>query len=212
MKVWSTLETRAPLAVGALIAVPLYFADLMASSLALDRPHGIGKYGGPSTTATELKVYLAALIVPGIVLLAGIAGLALKRQGIYLPAVAGIVCCLLLPGISRGWLVRHERRFPFGMDFIPDGSASNLSSRGEWEHAAQATVTSITHWTLGLAIGAIVVTLLLEIRRRTGRDAIRADPPPFAIAGAAEASPTIDLDRADSDLARRERPGRLRNR
>ena len=181
MKVWSTLETRAPLAVGALIAVPLYFAALMASSLALDRPHVIGKHEGPSTTPTELKVYLAALIVPGIVLLAGIAGLFLKRQGVYLPAVAGIVCCLVLPGISNGWLLRHERRFPLGMDFLKDSDPSNLSSRGEWEHAAQATVTSITHWTLGLAIGAIVVTILLEIRRRTGRDAIRVEPPPVEL-------------------------------
>ena len=178
MKVWRNLETRAPLAVGALIAVPLYFAALMASSLALDRPHIVGKHEGPSTTPTELKVYLAALIVPGIVLLAGIAGLALKRQGVYLPAAAGIVCCLLLPGISHGWIGRHERRFPLGMDFLKDSNPSNLSSRGEWEHAAQATVTSITHWTLGLAIGAIVVSALLEIRRRTGRDAVIVPPPP----------------------------------
>ncbi|HET8892956.1 MAG TPA: hypothetical protein VFM96_02510 [Gaiellaceae bacterium] len=181
MKVWRTLETRAPLAVAALIAVPLYFAALMASSLALDRPHVIGKHQGPSTTSTELKVYLAALIVPGIVLLAGIAGLALKRHGVYLAAVAGIVCCLLLPGISNGWLARHERRFPLGMDFLKDSDPSNLSSRGEWEHIAQSTVTSITHWTLGLAIGAIVVGALLEVRRRTGRDAIRTEPPPVEL-------------------------------
>lgn len=181
MKVWSRLDTKAPLAVAALLAVPLYFATLMASSLALDRPHISGKHQGPSTTATELKVYLAALIVPGIVLLTGIAGLALKRRGIYVPAVAGIVCCIVLPGISHGWITRHERRFPLGMDFIPDGSASNLSSRGEWERVAQATVTSITHWTLGLEVGAIVIGVLLEIRRRTGRDAIRIEPPPVEL-------------------------------
>ena len=183
MNVWRTLETRAPLAIAALIAVPLYFATLMASSLALDRPHLIGKHEGPSTTGTELKVYLAALVTPGIILLAGLAGLALKRHGIHLAAVAGIVCCLLLPGISNGWITRHERRFPLGMDFLKDSDPSNLSSRGEWEHIAQATVTSITHWTLGLAIGAIVVGVLLEIRRRTGRDAISVPPPPATVTG-----------------------------
>jgi len=190
VKLWRTLETRAPLAVGGLIAVPLYFAALMASSLALDRPHVVGKHEGPSTTPTEVKVYLAALIVPGIVLIGGIAGLALKRRGIYVPAVAGIVCCLVLPGISNGWLARHERRFPLGMDFLKDSDPSNLSSRGEWEHIAQATVTSITHWTLGLAIGTIVVGVLLEIRRRTGRDAIRIEPPPgdFDTGGAPQIS------------------------
>jgi hypothetical protein len=181
VRLWRNLETRAPLAVAALTAVPLYFAALMASSLALDRPHIVGKHEGPSTTPTELKVYLAALIVPGIVLLAGIAGLALKRRGIYLPAIAGIVCCLVLPGISNGWLARHERRFPLGMDFIADSNNSNLSSRGEWESIAQATVRSITHWTLGLAIATIVIGVLLEIRRRTGRDAIRTEPPPIEL-------------------------------
>ena len=93
--------------------------------------------------------------------------------------------CLVLPGVSHGWIARHERRFPRGIDFIPDNSSSNLSSRGEWEHAAQATVSSITHWTLGLAIGAIVIGVLLEIRRRRGRDAILVEPPPAETTGGA---------------------------
>ena len=174
-------ESKAPLAIAGLIAVPLYFASLMASSLALDKPHVVGKTEGPSTTPTELKIYFAALIAPAIVLAAGLVGLALRRHGVYLAAVAGIVCCAILPGISNGWIGRHERRFPLGVDFVKDSDPSNLSSRGEWEHAAQATVTSITHWTLGLAIGAIVIGVLLEVRRRTGRDAIRIDPTPVEL-------------------------------
>jgi hypothetical protein len=46
-------------------------------------------------------------------------------------------------------------------------------------------VTSITHWTLGLAIGTIVVAALLELRRRRGRDAILVEPPPAESTGGA---------------------------
>jgi hypothetical protein len=179
------IGTKASLAVAGLIAVPVYFAALLASSLALDKPKIAGNHQLPATGSTEAKVWAAALIAPAIVLAAGAAGLLLRRHGVYLAAAAGIVVCLVLPGLSHGWIGRHERRFTHGVDFIPDQSSSNLSSRGEWEHAAQATVTSITHWTLGLAIGAIVVAVLLEIRRRRGRDAIIVEPPPMETTGGA---------------------------
>jgi hypothetical protein len=42
----------------------------------------------------------------------------------------------------------------------------------------------MTRWTLVLAIGAIVVGVLLEMRRRRGRDAIEIAPPPDATSGA----------------------------
>lgn len=132
---------------------------------------------------------MAALIAPGILLAAGTVGLFLGRHGLYLPAVAGVVVCLVLPGISKGWIARREARFPQGIDFVRDSDPSNLSSQGEWEHAAQSTVTSISHWTLGLAIGAIVVASLLELRRRTGRDAIVVEPPPETSGGAPVAAP-----------------------
>lgn len=177
-------RSRAPLAVGALIAVPLYFATLMATSLALDRPHVVRGHPGPSSTGTELTIYSAALIAPAILVAAGAAGMLVRRVGVSLPAIAGIVYCLVLPGVSAGWIARHERRFPLGVDFIKDNSPSNLSNRGEWEHAAQATVTSMCHWTTGLAAGAIVVAVLLEIRRYRGRDAIVVGPPPDTSGGA----------------------------
>ena len=184
MKVRNLFETKAPIAVAGLIAVPIYFAALMASSLAVDRPHVVGRHESPGTGGTEAKIWLAALIAPAIVTAAGFVGLVLKRHGIYLAAAAGIVVCVLLPGLSHNWIGRHERRFSLGVDFIPDGSPSNLSSRGEWEHAAQATVTSICHWTLGLAIGAIVIGALVEVRRRRGRDAIVVEPPRSTTGGA----------------------------
>jgi hypothetical protein len=204
-------QSKAPLAVAGLIAVPVYFAALMASSLALDRPHVVGRHESPGTGGTEAKLWLAALIAPAIVMAAGAVGLALKRHGIYLAAAAGIVVCAVLPGLSHSWMDDHERRFPIGVDFIRDGNPSNLSSRGDWEHAAQDTVTSISHWTLGLAIGAIVIGVLAEIRRRRGRDAIIVEPPPATVTGQ-PASPALEAETADSFLTRGLRPGRSRNR
>jgi hypothetical protein len=170
------IESKASLALAGLLAVPLYFASLMASSLAIDRPRLVGTHELPPSSGTEAKVWLAALIAPAILVAVGIAALPLRRYGLFASAVAGIVLCFVLPSVSNGWLARHEGRFPLGMDFVRDSNPSNLSSRGEWEAAAQSTVTSVTHWTLVLAVGAIVVGVLLEIRRRTGRDAIRNEP------------------------------------
>ena len=181
MRALLRVDSKAPLAVAALLAVPIYFAALMASSLALDKPHVVGRHEFPGTGGTEATIWLAALIAPAIVLAAGGMGLVLRRYGVYLAAAAGVVVCLLLPGLSHGWIAGHERRFPLGIDFIPDSSTSNLSSRGEWEHAAQATVVSITHWTLGLAVGAIVIGVLLDIRRRRSRDHAAVTLPPADI-------------------------------
>jgi LPXTG-motif cell wall-anchored protein len=176
-------RTNAPLAVAGLIAVPLYFAALMASSLALDMPQLVGSQELPSTGSTEGKIWLAALIAPGILIAAGLVGMLLRRLGVYLPAAAGIAVCLVMPGLSQPWVARHTARFPIGIDFVKDTDPSNLSTRGEWERTAQETVTSITHWTLGLSIGVVVVALLLEWRRRRGRDAIVVEPPPPASGG-----------------------------
>ena len=75
------VDSKAALAVASLISVPLYFAALMASSLALDRPHIVGNKQLPGTNATEAKIWLAALIAPAIMLAAGTVGLALRRYG-----------------------------------------------------------------------------------------------------------------------------------
>jgi hypothetical protein len=184
-------SSKAALAVAGLISVPLYFAALMASSLALDEPHVVGKKEFPSTGATEAKVWLAALIAPAILLAAGALGTLLRRYGVYLVSAVGIAVCLLLPHLSSGWIAGHEERFPLGIDFIPDKDPSNLSNRGEWEKAAQSTVDSITHWTLGLAIGAIVVALVLDVRRRRGSASIMVPAPPGAVTGEPEVAPSV---------------------
>jgi hypothetical protein len=202
-------QTIAPVAVAALIAVPLYFACLMASSLALDRPQVVGRHEYPGTTATEAKVWLAALIGPAIVVAAGAVGLALRRYGVYLAAAAGIVVSLVLPGISHGWMARHAARFPLGIDFVRDTSPSNYVSRGEWEQSAQVTVTSITHWALGLCIGVVAVAVFLELRRRRNAEPLVVGPPPAAVTGQPGAAAGIEL--TDSELVRGGRPGRWRN-
>jgi hypothetical protein len=182
--------SKASLAVAGLIAVPLYFAALMASSLALDKPHVVGNKEFPSTGGTEAKVWLAALIAPAVMMAAGLLGMPLRRFGVYLVSAVGIAACLVLPHLSSGWIAGHEERFPIGIDFIPDNDPSNLSNRGEWEAAAQKTIESITHWTLGLAIGAVVVALFVEWRR--GRaDKMPVPPPPSTVTGEAEMAPVV---------------------
>ena len=185
------IETKSSLALAALLAVPLYFAALIASSLALDKPRIVGTHEQAASGGAEAKIWLAALIVPAIVLAVGVAALPLRRFGVFASAAAGIVICLVLPSVSHGWVGRHTRRFPLGVDFIKDSDPSNLSSRGEWERAAQDTISSIAHWTLVIAVGAIVVALLLEIRRRTGREDILTEPAPAAITGEGEVSPVV---------------------
>jgi hypothetical protein len=169
-------KSKAPLALAGLLSVPLYLASLLASSLALDEPRVSGVHEQPPGSGREAMIWAVALITPAILLAVGAAALPLRRYGIYACALTGVAICIALPSVSRGWIGRHERRFPLGMDFVKDSSPSNLSSRGQWEHAAQDTIASMTHWTLVLAIGAIVVGALLEVRRRRTAEAPVASP------------------------------------
>ena len=170
------VDSKAPLIVGALIGVPLYFAALMASSLRLDAPRIVGKHEFPASAALEGKIWAAALIAPAILVGAGLVCLLLRRWGIYPVALVGIVVCLVLPGLSQGWVAGHIARFPLGVDLVKDSDPSNLASRGEWEHSAQATIASITHWTLGLCIGVFVIGALVEWRRWRGRPEVIYEP------------------------------------
>lgn len=206
------IESKASLALAGLLSAPLYFAALLGSSLRLDRPRIVGRHEQPPASGREALIWAAALIVPALVLAVGLVALFLGRFGMFASAGAGIVVCLVLPSVTSGWVAGHIHRFPLGVDFIPDSSPSNLSSRGDWEHAAQATITSIAHWTLGLAVGAFVVGVLLEIRRRRGMDAILPGATPAAITGEGEVSPVVEPEATGPDRPRRGWPGRLRDR
>jgi hypothetical protein len=179
---------RSALAVAGLLSFPLFFASLMASSLALEKPVVIAwKHHGKlvvhykdASNATELRIWLAALVPPLIVLLIGAAATWLPR-GIYIAAGGGIVVSLLLTIRLDRWTLHHSLRFPLGIDNLPESNTSNLVGRGEWEAQARSAVISLQHWTIGLAVAVIVVGILAEVRRRRG--APPPPPPPPAIAG-----------------------------
>lgn len=179
------VESHAPLAVAALFAVPIYFAALMCSSLALDRPRVVGAKEFPSAAGTEAKVWLAALIPAAIMLAIGVLAQLLRRLGVFISLAAACAICLLLPIRLDEWVTRHTRRFPYGLDYLKDSDPSNTSSRGEWEHAAKDTALGITHWTLVLAGVALLIATFVLLRRREAAPA----PPPVEGVHAPDATP-----------------------
>jgi hypothetical protein len=209
--------SKAPLGLAGLLSITLYFAALMASSLAVDEPRVFervrrGKtvlHYEQSSNATEAKIWLLALIPVGILLAVALLAMLWRRGGLYVVSGAAIVLSLLLPHRLDAWTARHTRRFPLGVDLIADSNASNLASRGEWEQNARDTVISLTHWTIGIAIAAaVIVAALALLRRLRPRQAFIAAPPP-AVTGEPEVSPVLDSLESDSRLVRRGLAGRL---
>ena len=209
--------SKAPLGLAGLLSITLFFAGLMASSLAIDKPrvlhhvrHGkvVLRYE-QSANATEAKIWLLALVPVAVLLAVGILAMLWRRGGLYVVSGAAIAISLLLPHDLGTWTARHTRRFPLGVDLIKDADPSNLSSRGEWEQNAHDTVVSLTHWTVGIAIGAAaIVAGLALLRRLSPRQAFIAAPPP-AVTGEPEVSPVLGAVEADSRLGRRGIAGRL---
>lgn len=178
------IVSRAPLVVAAVVSTPLFFAALMAASLAVERPEIVRQarrknelfsvFDKP-TAWTEAKIWLLALAVIAIVLLAGSVGM-FFRQGVFLASLAGIVVPIALTQRLDRWTAHHADRFPYGVDLIKDSSTSNLLLKGEWEEAARVTVSELSWVTIGLAAAAIVIAALLELRRRRAAGAARAQP------------------------------------
>jgi hypothetical protein len=209
--------SKAPLALAALLSITLYFAALMASSLAVDEPRVFERVRRgkvvlryeQSSNATEAKIWLLALVPVGILLAVGLVAMLWRRGGVYVVSGAAITISLLLPHRLDTWTARHTRRFPLGVDLIKDASPSNLASRGEWEQNARDTVISLAHWTIGIAIAAaVIVAGLALLRRLRPRQAFIAAPPPV-VTGEPEVSPVLGSVEADSRLARRGLAGRL---
>ena len=209
--------SKAPLGLAALLSITLFFAALMASSLAIDRPrvlhvlrHGkvVLRYE-QSSNATEAKIWLLALVPVGILLAVAILAMLWRRGGLYVVSGAAIVISILLPHDLTAWTARHTRRFPTGVDLIKDSSVSNLASRGEWEQNARDTVISLAHWTIGVAIGAVVIVAALALLRRLSpRQAFIAAPPPV-VTGEPEVSPVVAAVESQSRIVRRGLAGRL---
>lgn len=213
--------TKTPVAVAGIMALPLFFVGLMAFSLKVDKPtkqvSSAGKvvFGDPTKT-TIGTIYLLALAVSLAVVGVGILAVLLRsRLAPIVPATAGIVAAVLLIVPLGSWAAGHTNRYPYGTDNIPDGTAAkpnptNLILRGEWEASAKTTAEQIGFVTIGIGLVAIVLTVGLELRRRRG-GAGYVPPPPPSITGEPEISPAVELDLADSDLLRGQRPGRWRN-
>jgi hypothetical protein len=169
---------RAPLGIAAFISIPLFFCSLMASTLAQEKAHKIQWHGCHSgvctiwhdpTTANVARVWLWAL-VPSLVLV--IVGFIASRLplGFYVSCIASIVIAMGVAHDTATWARHHTQRFPQGVDLIPDHiqayAFSNHFNRGEWEKEALSTSLSLQHWTIGIALAAMLVMGFLWARSR----------------------------------------------
>jgi hypothetical protein len=186
-------KTRAALGLAAFLAVPLFFSSLMASSLAVEKPHVVNGRQFPPTTATEVRIWLLALVAPAILLLVGVVAIALGRHGLYVSGVAAIVLVLMVTHDLDKWTRRHTLRFPLGVDLIGANSAAgNKLDPGQWEQSARETSLSFGHWTIALAAAAIAIAAVLEFRRVRRLGATYVPPPPEAADTVGVVPPSLD--------------------
>jgi hypothetical protein len=177
---------RSPLAIAALMAVPLFFCSLMATSLALEKAHTFQWMRGgkllttwhPPTNANEARIWLWALVPPLLLLAAGF-GAMLVPYGFYVVCGAAIVDAFAVTHRLDRWVAHHTARFPNGVDLIPSSNAaSDKIAPGEWEGKAHDTALSLQHWTIAIAVAAAVTMTALAARRRWfGRRAPAPAPP-----------------------------------
>jgi hypothetical protein len=184
--------SKAPVAVAGILAVPLFFVGLMAFSLKVDKPsHHLTKKGtialGDPTKGTIGTIYLLALAVSLAVVLVGVLAMLLRsRLALIVPAVAAIVASVSLQLPLSTWATGHTKRFPLGFDNIPPSSPGDQFLRGEWEQTAKTTAHQIGLATIGLAVAAIAICVLLEVRRRRGIEGPAVPPPPAVVTAQAD--------------------------
>jgi hypothetical protein len=179
--------SHAPLAIAAFMAIPLFFSSLMASTLAQEKPYVVAWNGCHSgtcttwhdpTTATEVRIWLWALVPPLVLVLAGWIATRLPL-GFYISCVAAIVIAMAVVHKTATWERHHTDRFPWGVDLIPANQPqSNHWDPGQWEAEARSTALSLQHWTIGIAIAAAALTAFLWARKRyVNRPRIEAETP-----------------------------------
>lgn len=169
-------ERKAPLALAAVLALPIFFASLMAVSLAIEKAKAFEWMRGgrlirvfhDPPAPLEAKIWLLSFVPPLLLVVVGLAASHFRKSGLYIVCVAAVVEALALTIRLGRWERHHTARFPFGEDLFPDSSTSSLTSRGQWEHNAAHTVHSLVGYTIALAIGAVLISVLLEWRRRRG--------------------------------------------
>jgi hypothetical protein len=165
---------KAPLGLGAFLALPILFASLMAVSLAIESPRvvewklpggNLARIFHEPASSNEWHIWLLALVAPLLLVLVSLAASYIPF-GIYVTCVAAVVDAVALTLRLHRWEVHHTARFPKGEDLIADNTTSSLYARGEWEHDAAQTVRSLEHYTIGLAIASAVIAAALTMRRR----------------------------------------------
>jgi hypothetical protein len=166
-------SSKAALGLAGFLALPIFFASLMAASLAVEKARvvewkhgtGIARIWHNPTAATEAKIWLLAFVPP--LLLVAFSWLAAHfPYAIYATCVAACVEALALTVRLHRWEVHHTARFAYGEDLLADQTTSSSLQRGEWEKDAADTARSLVHYTIGLAIGAAAIALFLTYRRR----------------------------------------------
>jgi hypothetical protein len=172
---------KAALALAGFLALPLFFASLMAVSLAIEKAHvyewthagRLVRVFHPPVASLEAKIWLLALVPPLLLVAAGW-GASFLPYGLYATCGAAIVDALALTIRLGTWERHHTQRFPFGEDLIPDSSTSSLTDRGQWEHEATHTVHTLVGYTIGLAIVAALIAGVLAYRRGRRRPVVPA--------------------------------------
>jgi len=182
---------KGPLAVAAILAMPLFFTALMAVSLALEKPtvthvlrHGatVAKFGEPSGT-TEATIWLLAIVAPLAVVAVGTGAMLIGRPGVIVSAVAAIAATIVFLIQLGTWTARHTTRYPDGVDLIRQSSTSDIYLRGEWEGTARRTARQLGIVTIVLGGIAIAAFGLFEARRRRGVLPPVPPPPPEVVTG-----------------------------
>src|SRR2546423_12926174 len=152
-------RSRAPLGIAAFNGMPLFFSSLMASTLALERPHTFQwRDGGrllttwhDPTSATVARSWLWAMVPPLVLLAIGAIATRLPL-GFYVPCLAAIPIAMAVVHKTATWERHHTARFPNGVDLIPASNPqSNKFDPGQWEQNARQTALSLQHWTIALA-------------------------------------------------------------
>jgi hypothetical protein len=169
-------QGRAPLGIAAFIGIPLFFSSLMASTLALEKPHTIQwRDGGRLLTTwhdpssgTVARAWLWAMVPPLALLLIGAIATRLPL-GFYIASLAAVPIAMAVVHKTATWERHHTARFPNGVDLIPAGqlyAASNKYDPGQWEAMARQTALSLQHWTIALALASATTMAVLYVRRR----------------------------------------------
>ena len=183
---------RAPLAVGGILATPLFFVGLMTMSLAVEKPsvHHVLRHGrrmtalGDPAGVTEAKIWLLALAPALVLVLVAAGAMLIGRAGVIVTSLAAIALTTSLLVPIDGWAARHTARFPVGVDLIPPSAGSaDVYLGGEWEGTARHTAEQLGAATIGIAVAALAIVLLLEARRRRGPVAPPPPPPPEVATG-----------------------------